>query len=116
METDNALSEARANSFALTLEWITKAILERYTLRFTYDGLLREVHPYRLGELWNGNLCLCAYQIGGYSSSTTVASWRLYSVSKVSTIDTLCEHFEVHHEYTDSDTRFKTVYAQCSMG
>lgn len=63
---------------------ICEAISGRAVLQFSYEGMSRTVEPHTHGTSKAGNEVLRAYQIGGYSKSGRVPTWRMYEVSKMS--------------------------------
>jgi hypothetical protein len=65
---------------------ICEAISRRAVIQFSYGGLRRTAEPHLHGISTAGNEVLRAYQIGGYSKSGRVPSWRLYEVSRMSGI------------------------------
>jgi len=93
---------------------ICQAIDSMRVIKFVYDGEERIVEPHAYGIHKNtGNEVLCAFQVGGYSSSGTTPSWRLYDVSKVNNIEMTNEHF-THPRlgYKVNDSRMSTIFCQ----
>lgn len=76
-------------------EDLSFAIANRRVVSFNYDGLLREVDPFLLGETTSGNLVLRGYQTGGSSRSGLVPGWHLFSLSKIDSITVEQFGFEV---------------------
>lgn len=65
---------------------ITQAITNRQLLQFYYDGELRIVEPHCYGKTTKGNEAIRAFQVDGYSS-TGQMGWKLYDLSKASSIE-----------------------------
>lgn len=64
---------------------IIQAITNRQLLQFYYDGELRIVEPHCYGKTTKGNEAIRAFQVDGYSS-TGKMGWKLYELSKTSSI------------------------------
>ena len=69
---------------------IREAISNKKALRFHYDASVRIVEPYCFGESVAGVDVLRAYQIRGYSSSSSLPKgWRLFVVSEITNMTIL---------------------------
>jgi hypothetical protein len=62
---------------------ICEAIQRRLLLELDYDGLHRVVQPYAHGRSTAGREVLRAIQVGGQSRSARIASGKLWSVEKL---------------------------------
>lgn len=88
---------------------ITKAITSQSIIEFNYDGGIRIVEPHCHGVSSKGNHVLRAYQIDGYSSTGNMG-WKLYDMSKVSTIIIKEEFFSIRIDYKRGDKGMVTIY------
>jgi predicted DNA-binding transcriptional regulator YafY len=69
---------------------IREAISNKKALRFLYDASTRIVEPYCFGESAVGADVLQAYQIRGYSMSSSLPKgWRLFIVSEITNLTIL---------------------------
>lgn len=65
---------------------ISSAIRSRAVLQISYEGTSRTVEPHCHGISRPGNEVLRAYQTGGYSMSGQSVGWKLFEVSKMTSI------------------------------
>lgn len=71
------------------------AINNRRVIRFTYDGLPREVLPAAYGpHVKTRKLSLRGYQIAGQSSSRVPPLWDLFTVKKIVGLEVTEDTFE----------------------
>jgi hypothetical protein len=94
---------------------ICRAIKERKTVEFHYDGLHRKVIPVAHGmHAKSGNSVLRAYQIDGFSSSRTLPVWSLFRVDKISSMIILEEEFDHNPPgYVPGDS---DIFLCCELG
>ncbi len=93
---------------------ICEAIKNRKVIKFNYEGYDRIVEPHTYGIHKNtGNEVLCAYQVGGYSSSGKEPFWRLYVVDKISNLQVTDEIFsEPRPGYKKGDSRIPIIFCE----
>lgn len=67
------------------LNALKKAVNEKLSLRFEYEGFDRRVSPYMLGQTGNMNMMLHALQTGGATSKGLVGKpeWKFFDVAKI---------------------------------
>lgn len=95
------------------MQQITEAIKKRQLLRFDYRGHERVVEPHTYGLDLRRREALCAYQVGGSSTSGQPAGWKTFSVSEMSGLAVLDESFRTPRpEYRTNDGGFQTIYAE----
>ncbi len=91
---------------------IKEAINNMQLVEFYYDGGKRTVEPHCYGQSSKGNDVIRAYQVSGYSSSGKLG-WKLYDLSKVSSLILLNEKFDSPRSgYKKSDSAMDFIYAQ----
>jgi len=93
---------------------ICKAIKNKSIIEFSHKGHKRVVEPYCYGILEStNNEALCAYQVGGYSSSEKKPPWRLYTISEMSKIVVTDKQFENPRlGYKINDSRMSMIFCQ----
>lgn len=93
---------------------ICDAIENKKIIEFFYEGHKRIVEPHCYGiHKDTNNEVLCAYQIGGYSSSRSVPLWRLYIIFKMSEIIITDTQFENPSSgYKKNDSRMSIIFCQ----
>lgn len=72
---------------------IREAISKMKRIEFYYDGGRRVVEPHCLGVTTDGNPALRGYQVSGFSVSGTIPDWRMFVLSKMSSLSVLDETF-----------------------
>ena len=94
-------------------EQIINAIENRKTMEFEYEGMIRIVEPHCYGLTKKCNEALRAYQIDGFSSSGKMG-WKLFSLSKVSSIKILENNFNVREKdgYKNGDKGMSSIYKE----
>lgn len=93
-------------------EKIKEAIKNMQLIEFNYDGGKRTVEPHCYGQSTKGNDVIRAFQVGGYSSSGKM-SWKLYDLSKASSLTLLEEKFDSPRTgYKRGDSAMDIIYAQ----
>ncbi|QXV66448.1 hypothetical protein INP83_05020 [Mucilaginibacter sp. 21P] len=91
---------------------LTKAIQSQFLIEFEYDGGIRVVEPHCHGLSLKGNHVLRAYQVDGYSS-TGAYGWKLYDISKVTTIIIREDIFpSVRTGYSKGDKGMISIYCE----
>jgi hypothetical protein len=91
---------------------VTGAIEDRRLLEFYYDGGIRIVEPHCHGLSRKGNPSVRAYQVDGYSS-TGEMGWKLFNLSKASSLRVLDETFtEIRPGYAPGDRDLSTIYSE----
>ncbi|MDZ4809870.1 MAG: hypothetical protein SGI96_16635 [Bacteroidota bacterium] len=91
---------------------ITQAITNRLLLQFYYEGELRIVEPHCYGKTSKGNEAIRAFQVDGYSS-TGKMGWKLYDLSKASSIKTLEGTFiNPRPGYVSGDKGMVVIYCE----
>ncbi|AYL96334.1 hypothetical protein [Mucilaginibacter celer] len=89
---------------------LTDAIQSQLLIEFEYDGGLRVVEPHCHGTSSKGNHVLRAYQVDGYSS-TGKMGWKLYDVSKITSITVQEEKFlTLRPDYSRGDKGMVSIY------
>ncbi|MEO0300282.1 MAG: hypothetical protein ABIM58_05845 [candidate division WOR-3 bacterium] len=93
---------------------ICKAIKSKRIIKFNYEGFERIVEPHTYGiHKDTGNKVLSAYQIGGYSSSGKIPSWRLYLVDKITNLKITDKIFtEPRPGYRRGDSRMSLIFCE----
>lgn len=90
---------------------ICEAIKTKKVISFFYDGGVRIVEPFCYGCNTKNNDVLCAYQIGGYSSSGNPDGWKLYIVSNMSDFTITNKSFLGRRDgYNPADKRMINIY------
>jgi hypothetical protein len=93
-------------------EKIKEAIKNKRLLEFHYEGRKRVVEPHCYGQSTKGNSVMRAYQVSGYSSSGKMG-WKLYDLSKASSVILLGEIFDNPRSgYRRGDSAMSVIYAQ----
>jgi predicted DNA-binding transcriptional regulator YafY len=90
---------------------IINAINNKQVIKFEYDDMERIVEPHTIGCNFKGNDVLRAFQIGG-ESSTGLNSFKLYSVSKITNLETQEAFSEARNGYTKNDSAMEVIYAE----
>jgi len=91
---------------------LTNAIQSQFLIEFDYDGGLRIVEPHCHGISSKGNHVLRAYQVDGYSS-TGKMGWKLYDMSKVTSVLIKEEIFsEIRPGYSKGDKGMVSIYCE----
>ena len=62
---------------------LCEAINNHQIVQFYYEGHLRIVEPHLVREKTSGNICLSAWQVGGYSESDRQPPWRNYVLDNI---------------------------------
>jgi len=93
---------------------ICEAIGNKSIIEFSYKGYKRVVEPHCYGiHKSTNNETLCAYQVGGYSSSEIKPPWRLYTISEMSEIVVTDKQFENPRlGYKINDSRMSMIFCQ----
>ncbi len=87
---------------------ICKAITDRKTIAFNYNGVQRRVEPHCYGLQHNGSEGLSAWQLLGGSG----IGYRLFLVDEIGSIIG-CENFGgPRPDYRRGDSLFKLIYAE----
>lgn len=91
---------------------IIDAIENKFLLQFYYDGNERIVEPHCYGQTLKGNDAVRAFQVGGDSSRETTG-WKLFDLSKASSLVSLNETFEFPRPgYKKGDTGMSIIYVE----
>jgi hypothetical protein len=89
---------------------ICAAIRDRAIVQFHYNGGLRTVEPHCHGVSKDGNELLRGYQTEGYSQSGNPVGWKLFSVSKISSLQQTGEGFSSNRpDYNPNDRAMKSI-------
>ncbi len=92
---------------------LLQAINERKTIKFYYDGHMRNVEPHACGNFSNGNTILVGYQYSGGSNSGSIPDWRSFTVSEIRDLVVMGLTFDNDRPgYNPHDQRFIKVYAK----
>lgn len=78
---------------------ICDAISKREIIQFFYDGGLRIVEPHCHGISTAGNEVLRGYQSEGFSESGKPVEWKLFDVSKISSLSNTGKIFTQNRPY-----------------
>lgn len=90
---------------------LCEAIRTRRLVSFLYDGMVRVVEPYLVGELSTGNIALSAWHVSGFSKSRNIPDWRLYTLDKIGVVSVLEESFDGPRPgYNRNDSRMERVF------
>jgi len=90
---------------------ILEAIKKRQLLQFHYSGGMRTVEPHCYGLTTKGNEGLRAFQVTGYSSSGKLG-WKMFDLSKVTSIIILDDIFTNEKDYKQGDRGMKTIFCE----
>lgn len=91
---------------------IMQAIENMQLLEFDYDGGTRIVEPHCYGLTTKGNEAIRAYQVDGYSSSGKMG-WKLYDLSKASSINLLDQTFASPRDgYSQGDRGMSEIFIE----
>ncbi len=92
---------------------LLQAISARKTIKFYYDGHVRNVEPHACGNFSNGNTVLVGYQYSGGSNSGSIPDWRTFTVAEISSLEVMGLTFDNDRPgYNPRDQRFIKVYAK----
>ncbi len=81
-------------------------------IEFYYEDGTRIVEPHCFGQSSKGNDLIRAFQVGGYSSSGKMG-WKLYDLSKASSLTLLDEKFDNPRiGFKRGDSAMSFIYAQ----
>lgn len=90
---------------------ICDAISKRAVVQFYYDGGMRTVEPHCHGTSTAGNEVLRGYQSGGYSESGKQVEWKLFDVSKISSLSQTGNTFPQNRPfYNPADKAMSVVH------
>ncbi len=90
---------------------ICDAIAKRAIIQFDYDGGMRTVEPHCHGISTAGNEVLRGYQTGGYSESGRPVEWKLFDVSKISSLSITEKIFAQDRPfYNPNDKAMKIIH------
>ena len=90
---------------------ICDAISKRAVIQFYYDGGTRTVEPHCHGTSTAGNEVLRGYQSGGYSESGKQVEWKLFDVSKISSLSQTGNTFPQNRPfYNPTDKAMSVVH------
>lgn len=78
---------------------------------FNYEGGARIVEPHCYGVSTANNECLRAFQVDGYSK-TNKMGWKMFDLSKATSIRVLDEKFIPRSDYKRGDKGMKIIYAE----
>jgi hypothetical protein len=91
---------------------VSMAIKNHQLLQFYYDGGIRAVEPHCYGLTTKGNEGLRAFQVSGYSSTTTLG-WKMFDLSKATSIIILDQTFvNPRVGYKRGDKGMKTIFSE----
>ena len=91
---------------------IKEAIENMQLVEFYYDGGRRTVELHCYGQSSKGNDVIRAFQVSEYSSSGKMG-WKLYDLSKASSIKLLDEKFDSPRSgYRRGDSAMSIIYSQ----
>ena len=90
---------------------ICTAIANRQKIQFYYDGGNRIVEPHCHGITTKGNPGLRAYQTDGYSSSGSMG-WKMFDLSKASSITILTATFSLRGDYKKGDKGMSRIFCE----
>ncbi len=91
---------------------IVEAIKGKKLLKFFYEGGYRTVEPHCYGLTTANNEGLRAFQISGYSSTGSMG-WKMFDLSKASSIQSLEETFTAPRTgYKRNDKGMSVVYCE----
>jgi hypothetical protein len=89
---------------------LCKAIRSRRLVQFSYEGLIRVVEPYIVGQAPSGNLVLSGWAVRG-SKSGHFPRWRYYSLGKIEAVTVLEEPFAGPRPgYNRRDPHLKRIF------
>lgn len=88
---------------------ISKAVIERRLLHFTYKGKARTVEPHTYGRQHSGTDAICAWQESGGSG----VGYRLFIAGEMSSISVgSAGDFDQRPGYHRGDQKFAVIYAE----
>lgn len=89
---------------------ICAAIRAWQPIEFSYGGHSRIVEPHTFGNLRDGRLALCGYQVGGGSGSGAAVGWKTFDAAKIRGVNPLSGHFRGPRKaYRKGDRAFRTI-------
>lgn len=92
---------------------LCSAIRSRELVRFYYNGGIRTVEPHCYGLSAAGPEPLRGYQIGGYSETGEPIGWKLFQVSKMSSLSVMDERFTgPRPSYNPDDSAMEVIFCQ----
>lgn len=90
---------------------ICESIKSKKIIHFYYDGGLRTVEPFCYGVGTEGNDLLRGYQTGGFSESGNSSGWKLFDLSKASSLEKTNTIFQgIRPYYNPNDKAMVKVY------
>jgi len=93
------------------LKTIISAIQRKEVLRFTYDGLPREVEPHAVGVSSSGHKVLRCFLVKGLQPHDQ--NWYLVPLSKIDDLNTTEQYFSsTRSGYKNGDKGMAIIYAQ----
>jgi predicted DNA-binding transcriptional regulator YafY len=95
--------------YLMVLDLLREAIKDRKRVAIVYDGATRIIDPYLVGINEKGNVVLRAHQVGGYSKSGRIPTWRLYLIDEVQSAHLLDEHFDINELYNPNDKAMERI-------
>lgn len=91
---------------------ISKAISEHKEIKFYYDGGERIVEPFCYGISTAGNEVLRGFQVGGYSKSGKINTWKLFRVDSLELISFSGNTFSGDRPYYNpNDKAMSSIYS-----
>lgn len=92
---------------------LCNAINSHLVLTFYYNGGYRTVEPFCYGRSGTGKDVLRGYQTSGYSESGDPLGWRLFDVSKISSLTVTEENFvRTRPGYNPNDSAMGQIYCR----
>jgi hypothetical protein len=94
----------------VVLDALASAIAARRVVHFRYEGALRVVEPYLVGETSRGKVVLSAFWVDGFSRSGGMPPWRQYVLAKMDRLEVLAESFVPPRPgYEPDDRRMRRI-------
>ena len=94
-----------------TLDILREAVEGRKRVKFWYSGGWRTVEPFLVGDHKStGNTLLSAWHFDGFTESHKEPAWRLYTVSRINSLEVTDEEFHSDREgFNRSDSRMRLI-------
>jgi hypothetical protein len=82
-------------------------------MSFRYHGAARTVEPHTYGVDLRGHRALCAFQVGGGSTSGVGVGWKTFHIDEMENLVVLPKTFRgVREGYQCGDKNFKMIIAE----
>ncbi len=100
------------------LDQLCQAVRERRVVYLAYSGDEpgdpRVCYPHVVFTSTSGKICADVYQVGGYTSSGRLPTWRAFEIGEIANVELSEERFEVIADYNPAN-RARYVRIFCNV-